>query len=192
MLTLNISTEVDGNFRAVFQGFSRDLFLRLNPPLPPVKLLRFDGMGVGDEVHLELSFIFFRQRWISRITAFEESENEIFFVDEGIQLPFFLQSWRHCHRIVDRQGQATIIDEITFQAPNRLLSLLLLPTLYLQFLYRKPIYKCFFPISKRRVDIPHTKPLSASRKEGVGTHVSAAPVSLRAYTPSSIRTWKCR
>jgi ligand-binding SRPBCC domain-containing protein len=144
VLTLNISTEVDGNFRAVFQGFSRDLFLRLNLPLPPVKLLRFDGMGVGDEVHLELNFIFFRQRWISRITAFEESENEIFFVDEGIQLPFFLQSWRHCHRIVDRQGQATIIDEITFQAPNRLLSLLLLPTLYLQFLYRKPIYKRFF------------------------------------------------
>ena len=144
MPRLNIATEVAGNFHAVFQGFSRDLFLKLNPPVPPVKLLRFDGMNVGDEVHLELSFIFFRQQWISRITAFEQSENEIFFVDEGIQLPFFLQSWRHCHRIVDRQGQATIIDEITFQAPNRLLSLLLLPTLYLQFLYRKPIYKRFF------------------------------------------------
>ena len=144
MPRLNIATEVAGNFHAVFQGFSRDLFLKLNPPVPPVKLLRFDGMNVGDEVHLELSFIFFRQRWISRITAFEQSENEIFFVDEGTQLPFFLQSWRHCHRIVDRQGQATIIDEITFQAPNRLLSLLLLPTLYLQFIYRKPIYKRFF------------------------------------------------
>ena len=144
MLTLKISTEVDGNFCAVFQGFSRELFLRLNPPLPPVNLLRFDGMAVGDEVHLELNFIFFRQRWISRITAFEQSENEIFFVDEGIQLPFFLQSWRHCHRIVDRQGQATIIDEISFRSPNRLLSLLLLPTLYLQFFYRKPIYKRYF------------------------------------------------
>ena len=144
MPRLNIATEVDGNIQAVFQGFSRDLFLRLNPPVPPVKLLRFDGMSVGDEVHLELSFIFFRQRWVSRITAFEQSATEIRFVDEGTQLPFFLQSWRHCHRVVDRKGQATIIDEITFQAPNRLLSLLLLPALYLQFLYRKPIYKRFF------------------------------------------------
>ena len=112
--------------------------------MPPVKLLRFDGTQVGDEVHLELNFLFFRQRWVSRITESQVVKGEIFFVDEGTQLPFFLSRWRHRHRILDRAGGAVIIDEIDFQAPNRLLEFLLLPALYLQFLYRKPIYKRFF------------------------------------------------
>ena len=143
-MQLALSTTVNGTIQQVFNGFNQDLFLQLNPPFPPVRVLRFDGTQIGDEVHLELNFLFFRQIWISHITAFETTETEILFVDEGRQLPFFLTSWRHRHRVVATETGTVIIDEIRFTSPNRLLDLVLLPTLYLQFLYRKPIYKRFF------------------------------------------------
>ena len=99
-MQLALSTTVNGTIQQVFNGFNQDLFLQLNPPFPPVRVLRFDGTQIGDEVHLELNFLFFRQIWISHITAFETTETEILFVDEGRQLPFFLTSWRHRHRVV--------------------------------------------------------------------------------------------
>ena len=144
-MRLSVTTAVDGDFRQVFTGFDQQLFSALNPPFPKVKLLRFDGTRIDGEAHLELNFGIFRQRWISRNTDFEEGETEIFFVDVGVELPFFLKSWRHRHRVVAAaEGKSLIVDEIDFTGPNPVLSLLLLPALYLQFLYRKPIYKRFF------------------------------------------------
>jgi len=139
-----VATDVEGDFRTVFAGFDERLFRQLNPPFPPVNVQRFDGVEVDDEVHLELNFLFFRQTWISRITESESSDDEIYFTDEGTHLPFFLSYWRHRHRVVARIGGASVIDEITFASPNWLLDLVLLPALYLQFLYRKPLYKRFF------------------------------------------------
>ena len=37
-----------------------------------------------------------------------------------------------------------IIDEIEYRAPNLLLGRVLWPALYLQFLYRRPVYRRFF------------------------------------------------
>jgi ligand-binding SRPBCC domain-containing protein len=54
-----------------------------------------------------------------------ETEEEIYFVDEGIQLPFFLKSWLHLHRIVNRNEHAVIIDDIRFRSPSRMLDILL-------------------------------------------------------------------
>jgi ligand-binding SRPBCC domain-containing protein len=59
-------------------------------------------------------------------------------------LPFFLKYWRHHHRIV-QDGQSTrIIDDIHFRSPLLLFDFLLWPVLWLQFLYRKPIYRNVF------------------------------------------------
>ena len=107
-------------------------------------LLRFDGREVGDEVHLELNFLLFRQAWVSRITEVQRDERDISFVDEGIELPFFLTAWRHRHRIAAYRGGTVIFDEIEFRASNLLLELFLWPVLYLQFLYRRPVYRRFF------------------------------------------------
>ena len=136
-----ISTHVKKNYQVVFARFGEALFLRLNPPLIPIKLLRFDGMQVDDEVHLELSFFHKKQKWVSRITEFVANPDEIYFVDEGIQLPSFLKSWRHQHRIVRQNGHTVIIDDIRFHSTFRVFDYLLYPFLYLQFLYRKPVYK---------------------------------------------------
>lgn len=143
-MKLKISTSVKQSYRQVFAGFNQHLFVKLAPPFPPVKLLRFDGCQVNDRVELRLHFIFFRQTWESLITDYQDNDKEISFVDEGIRLPFFLKYWRHHHRIVKDDSQTIIIDDIDFKTPFLLLNYLMYPILYWQFLYRKPVYKRFF------------------------------------------------
>lgn len=133
------------NYLKVKDGFNANLFKALNPPFPPVKLLRFDGSSKGDFVSLQLNFIFFKQVWTSEITDEYLDEKEFYFVDEGIKLPFFLKSWRHKHLLLsDGKDKTLIVDEINYSAPNSLLSILIYPVLYLQFAMRIPVYKKVF------------------------------------------------
>lgn len=141
-----ISTPVEQDYLSVKEGFNENLFLQLSPPFPPVRLLRFDGSAKGDTVILELNFLLFKQKWISEITEDQTNENEFYFIDEGVELPFFLKKWKHKHRIIRAGKQSIIRDEIEYQGPFGLMTLLLYPALLLQFLYRKPIYKKIFRI----------------------------------------------
>ena len=143
-MKITISSPVAQNYLAVKAGFTEKLFLQLNPPFPPVRLLRFDGSAKGDIVSLELNFLLFKQTWISEITEDKTDEKEFYFIDKGVKLPFFLKAWTHKHRIL-KDGEGSIIrDEIEFEGPFGLMTLLLYPVLYLQFMYRKPIYRKFF------------------------------------------------
>ena len=139
-----IATSVSKNYLAVWKGFNASLFKKLNPPFPPVKLLRFDGSKKDDRVILELNFLVFKQEWESLIIAHKEDKNEIYFIDEGVRLPFFLKTWQHKHRIIQFKNSTIIIDEITFTAPYLVLNWFLYPVLWLQFMYRKPVYKNVF------------------------------------------------
>jgi len=141
-----ISTRVEQNYLTVKEGFNENLFLLLSPPFPPVRLLRFDGSAKGDTVILELNFLFFNQQWVSEITEDQTDENEFYFIDEGVELPFFLKRWKHKHRIIRDGNHSIIRDEIEYQGRFGLMTLLLYPVLLLQFLYRKPIYKKIFRI----------------------------------------------
>jgi hypothetical protein len=64
-MRIRITTLVTQNYRQVADRFDQNLFKALNPPFPPVKLLRFDGSRKGDEVHLQLNFLLFKQVWKS-------------------------------------------------------------------------------------------------------------------------------
>ncbi|WKV13787.1 hypothetical protein [Marivirga harenae] len=142
---LRLKTKVNQDFLSVKSGFDEKLFLSLNPPFPPVNLKEFGGCETGDRVHLELNFIFFKQDWISKITFDNTSDSVFEFVDEGIKLPFFLKSWKH-HHVVEKidENESSIIDDIEFKSPSILMDYLLKPVLWLQFAYRKPIYKKIF------------------------------------------------
>ncbi|MEM7107374.1 MAG: hypothetical protein AAF519_04040 [Bacteroidota bacterium] len=144
-MRLTITTQVLASHLDVKEGFTEDLFLSLNPPFPPVRLIRFDGCSKGDQVQLELNFILFKQRWHSDITYDLTNEHTFQFIDIGVKLPFFLKQWSH-HHIVNKvdDKRSEIIDDITFSSPFRLMDFILFPALYLQFLYRKPIYKKIF------------------------------------------------
>lgn len=143
-MKINLSTQVNQDYLSVKNGFDETLFTKLSPPFPPVKLARFDGSEIGDVVSLELNFLLFKQNWTSEISESQTTESECYFVDIGTKLPFFLKEWRHKHRIVKEGNNSIIRDEIEFSAPFGLATLLLYPAIYLQFLYRKPIYKKIF------------------------------------------------
>ena len=143
-MKLKIQTSVEKNYLQVWEGFTEDLFNQLSPPFPPVKVMQFDGCQKDDTVELELNFLLFKQRWKSLITDQQSTNTEIFFLDEGVKLPFFLTFWKHRHRII-KNGDSTIIaDEIEFRTPTLLTNYLFYPLLWLQFAYRKPIYRKVF------------------------------------------------
>jgi ligand-binding SRPBCC domain-containing protein len=135
-----ITTSVNQPVQKVFAGFTRSLFLKLNPPGLSATLLRFDGTHQGGITHLQLNFGLFKQDWISINTHFEESPQEISFIDEGQKLPFFLKTWHHHHRVMQNGTGAKIVDDIHFQSYSNWLTLLLYPLLYFTFYYRKHVY----------------------------------------------------
>lgn len=136
-----IKTQVAQALSQVVDGFTDQLFLKLVPPFPPVKLLRFDGCKKGDVVSLELNMLLFTQDWTSLITHDERSSTHFLFVDEGEKLPFFLKKWKHNHLLKANEQGTLIIDDISFTTGTILTDLLMYPALYLQFLYRRPVYK---------------------------------------------------
>tara|TARA_Y100001972_G_scaffold119305_1_gene160431 strand:- start:6404 stop:6847 length:444 start_codon:yes stop_codon:yes gene_type:complete len=142
---LKIKTLIRGVSKdRIKQGFTKQLFLSLNPPLPKVKLLQFDGCKSGDVVGLELNFILFRQKWVSEIVEDDEDEQVWYFIDKGILLPFFLSFWEHRHIVESGESGSVIIDDISFSTGFLITDLFLYPLLSLQFLYRKPIYRKWF------------------------------------------------
>ncbi len=143
-MKITIQTTVNQSFRQVWAGFDESLFKRLSPPFPPVRVVRFDGCLAGQVVDLELNFILFKQNWTSHIIEQQETATEIYFIDKGTKLPFFLSFWQHKHRIIQQGEGAIIADEITFETPSILTNYLMYPLLWIQFLYRKPIYKKVF------------------------------------------------
>jgi ligand-binding SRPBCC domain-containing protein len=129
------------------QRFDKSLFEKLTPPGAGVKLLRFDGSKEGDQVHIQMSLLFglIKQDWHAHIAEHGENEQEAWFVDEGVKLPFFLKYWRHRHvASSDGDEHSFIIDDIHYKSPFALLSWLIYPVMYLQFAWRKPIYRKVF------------------------------------------------
>jgi len=143
-MNIKISTLVNQNYQKVSEGFNRDLFLALKPPLLPLQLLRFDGCKTGDEVHIQLGAGFLKTRWDAIIIDDAISEQEIYFVDEGKALPPILRKWKHKHRMLNKGAQTEIIDDITYHTSSKLMDYLIYPIMYLQFWMRKPVYKKIF------------------------------------------------
>lgn len=143
-MQLRLQTSVNQPPERVWIGFDERLFRALSPPFPPVEIVRFDGCQAGDVVHLRLNFLLFRQDWISYITAQKTTTEEIYFVDEGRKLPFFLRYWHHRHRLIRQGSRTLIVDDISYRTPTLLTDWLFYPLLWAQFAYRGPVYKRYF------------------------------------------------
>ncbi len=143
-MKIKIQTHVNQHYLEVKSGFNESLFKKLSPPFPPVRLIRFDGSSKGDLVTLELDFFVFKQKWTSKIVEDVTNDHEFYFIDQGIDLPFFLKSWQHKHCIMQSGNGSIISDEISYEGPTGVFTYLLYPALYLQFWMRKPIYRKIF------------------------------------------------
>jgi len=140
-MNIIIRTLVTADFEQVHTAFDERLFKALAPPLLPVKLVRFDGSKKGDEVHLKFPM---KMEWISLITDNQLDKNRMSFIDEGIKLPFPLTFWKHEHIVLRKSNQTEIVDNINYHTSYKILDWLVYPLLYIQFLYRKPVYKKYF------------------------------------------------
>lgn len=139
-----LSTRVLGHYKKIFQGFDLDLFKALAPPLLPMRILMFEGCEKGDNVKLETGLIF-KEVWHSVITANNQTDKTIWFVDEGKELPFPLKRWKHQHLLLNQHGLHTdIVDNIEYSTGWLLTDALVYPFLYAMFWYRKPVYKKYF------------------------------------------------
>lgn len=143
-MRIQISTEVNGHYQAIMERFDRDLFEALAPPAGLMEIVEFTGSKAGDRVHIRFLQPV-RMDWVSEITEDGSNEEEAYFIDEGVQLPFPLAYWRHKH-IVRKLTEDTslIIDDISFRGRNRIWTTLLYPAIYAGFAPRKGIYRQYF------------------------------------------------
>lgn len=143
-MQLLIKSKVTAPYELVQQNFDKELFEALLPPSFVAALARYDGSAPDDEVHIQFHLPW-RAMWISRITEAEQTPAAYHFIDEGIRLPFGLRKWKHKHGVIKIDGnKTTIVDDIHFSTPNKLMDLLAWPLLFLAFYPRKWQYKSFF------------------------------------------------
>ena len=144
-MRIKLGTKVNGDYRKVLARFDHSLFKALNPPGAKIEILRFDGSHEGDTVHIRMTLAgFIKDEWLVNIVDEGENEKEAWFTDEGVKLPFFLKKWRHRHIVENHGSQSKIVDDINFSTPFWLMDILMYPILYLQFAWRKPIYRRVF------------------------------------------------
>jgi len=136
-----VSTQIHGiSPGEVYRVFNYDLLWALSPPFAKPKAVLYEGNRPGHRMVFRLVTPLGTKHWAGRVTEEGHTENEIYFVDEGEQMPFGLSLWRHKHRII-KTGWGTLLrDEVRFEGRNALLTVLLFPVLYAQFIYRKPLY----------------------------------------------------
>lgn len=144
-MNLVFSSLLNSKQQKVIDGFTKELFVELNPPGVTVKVLRFDGCRKGDEVHLAISQLGIKSPWVSVITEATQTETEWSFVDEGRKLPWPLSYWKHHHRVISRgEHQTEIIDDINFECCHKWMTPFVYPGLWLAFSVRPARYKKFF------------------------------------------------
>ncbi len=139
-MIIKFQTSVKKNATEVFKKFDLTLFKALKPFGIPLKVIRFDGCLKNHEVHLKMGI----QNWTSLITDQQETNEKIFFIDEGVILPFPLKSWKHFHVILKKPIGSVIVDEIHFTTIIPGLEWMLKPFLTWMFNQRAPVYKKFF------------------------------------------------
>ncbi|PKV67276.1 SRPBCC family protein [Pontibacter ramchanderi] len=143
-MRLHLQTTVQQDYLSVFHAFDEQLFRKLAPPYPRLKLLRFDGSAPGDVVAVELQTGIRSFRWTSLITAREITDTEAWFVDEGQEVPPPLRSWRHKHLVTQHGNGAVIHDIIDYSTGHKVLDIILYPLMRATFGMRGPVYRKVF------------------------------------------------
>ena len=143
-MNVTLQSKVKGNYKEVMAAFDRKLFEALKPPVGKMEIVTFTGSEKGDKVHLRFLKPF-KAEWISDIVEHGATEQEAWFVDVGTTVPWPLKTWKHKHivRKVDEQT-SIIIDDMSFTGKNTILSLILVPAIFLAFFPRKSVYKRYF------------------------------------------------
>jgi ligand-binding SRPBCC domain-containing protein len=134
-----LKSKVDCTLKKVNDNFDEELFKYLLPP--GAKLIEYGGSETGDIVHLKLPLA---GTWKSKITDHGRNSGSIYFIDEGVTLPFPLKRWKHKHILNQNENKTIIEDNIAFSTGFLLSDALVYPFLYLAFSPRVKQYKKYF------------------------------------------------
>ena len=141
MQRLVIKTKVKGSPKKIYSRFNKDLLLKLTPPIMDMEVTRFDGNNIDDQIHIVTNIFGLYQSWQNEIIEFYETENEVYFIDQGILIPDPLKSWRHKHIIIKKDElHSMIIDQVFYTTGSKIIDKLLYPIIFALMYYRKPIY----------------------------------------------------
>ena len=142
MLKFSQQTTINATLEDVWKQFDKNLLKKLSPPFPFIQIQTFDGCEVDDHVIIEMDFLLYKTTWNSIIVENSISETEIFFIDQGVKMPFGLVHWKHKHGLKKIDDKKTsIIDTIEFKTNYLFLDYILFPLFFGMILYRRPIYK---------------------------------------------------
>jgi ligand-binding SRPBCC domain-containing protein len=140
-MKFQMSAPVKGHSpQEIIRVFDFDLLRALSPPMMKPDLVSYGGYAPGTTIHFRLNTPFGIKDWKGMITEYRENEAEIYFIDQGVELPFGIKSWKHKHRLIRTTYGTEIRDEVEFSFYGVLSRLVLTPGIWLQFLYRKPLY----------------------------------------------------
>lgn len=140
-MKFQMSTPVQGfSPKEIINIFDFDLLRALSPPMMKPDLVSYGGYAPGTKIHFRLNTPFGIKDWKGSISEYRESEAEIYFTDVGLELPFGIKTWKHKHRLIRTAYGTEIRDEVDCSFSNFMAKSFLPPGIWLQFLYRKPLY----------------------------------------------------
>lgn len=115
--------------------------LKLTPPFINVEISQYEGNKKDSQVHIISSILGNYQNWKNIITESFDSDDECYFVDEAVEMPFPFTTWIHTHKIRRiSENRSYIQDHIKFSCKYKFLESLVYPMVFAIMYYRKPIY----------------------------------------------------
>lgn len=141
-MRFTVTSDVRGvSPREAYSVFTDQLLTTLSPPFAKPVTRLYEGNRPGHRLHFILHTPLGAKTWTGKVTEEQVSEAEIYFIDEGAEMPFGLTYWRHKHRLIKTNEGTRIRDEVQFETKNSFLAFFLFPVLWFQLLYRKPMYE---------------------------------------------------
>ena len=130
-------------FEKVSSAFHSIKIVEFLTKFQPVQIIEWSGIENGKMAHFKLWFFGWKNFKVKH-ESYMKSNNELFFIDRGIELPLGVKYWKHKH-IIKRNGEGVIIqDLVSFSHANIFMEYLLFPILMFPIIIRKLFYKIYF------------------------------------------------
>ncbi|MBN2694855.1 hypothetical protein JXR93_09355 [bacterium] len=107
-MKIEIKHKISGDLKAQFKKMNKELFMFLNPRFIPLKIDVFEEISKNSIFRLKVMFF----RWDGVISEYVIDDNESYFVDEGVKLPFPLKKWRHKHILKKIDNELFLIEDV--------------------------------------------------------------------------------
>lgn len=112
--TFYFKTDIDRPLDEVWAFFQTNENLAAITGFPKIRILGEKDVYEGSDVHLQMDFLIMKMQWKGQITKVVP---HAFFMDEGTELPFPFQTWRHVHAFKELDdGRTRMIDRVEFSA----------------------------------------------------------------------------